>query len=130
MLFCKKCCALLLMKIKKKVIACSQKVPNAEFGASAIGHSAYGLLALEYAKKHKEHVSHVVIIGIPPHMRPDHIEMAHRNWDESVWPDRKAAFERNMKLMPDEKLNQLPRDEWFLQMNFRNVPKSWYDYNF
>lgn len=95
-----------------------------------IGHSAHGLLALEYAKKYKEHVSHVVIIGMPPHMRPDHITMAQRNWDESVWPERKAAFERNMKLMPDEELNQLPRDQWFLKMNFRNVPKSWYDYNF
>ena len=95
-----------------------------------IGHSAHGLLALEYAKKYKEHVSHVVIIGMPPHMKPDHIAMAQRNWDDSVWPERKAAFERNMKLMPDEKLNQLPRDQWFLQMNFRNVPKSWYDYNF
>jgi proline iminopeptidase len=90
-----------------------------------IGHSAHGLLALEYAKKYKEHVSHVVIIGMPPHMKPDHIAMAQRNWDDSVWPERKAAFERNMKLMPDEKLNQLPRE-----MNFRNVPKSWYDYNF
>lgn len=95
-----------------------------------IGHSAHGLLALEYAKKYKEYVSHVVIIGMPPHMRPDHIAMAQRNWDDSVWPERKSAFERNMKLMPDEKLNQLPRDAWFLQMNFRNVPKSWYDYNF
>jgi proline iminopeptidase len=91
-----------------------------------IGHSAHGLLALEYAKKYKEHVSHVVIIGMPPHMKPDHIAMAQRNWDDSVWPERKAA----LKLMPDEKLNQLPREEWFLQMNFRNVPKSWYDYNF
>jgi proline iminopeptidase len=95
-----------------------------------IGHSAHGLLALEYAKKYKEHVSHVVIIGMPPHMKPDHIAMAQRNWDDSVWPDRKAAFERNMKRMPDEKLNQLSRDQWFLQMNFRNIPKSWYDYNF
>lgn len=95
-----------------------------------IGHSAHGLLALEYAKKHKEHVSNVVIIGMPPHMKQDHIAMAQSYWDESVWPERKAAFERNMKLMPDEKLHQLPRDQWFLQMNFRNVPKSWYDYNF
>ena len=95
-----------------------------------IGHSAHGLLALEYAKKHQEHVSHVVIIGMPPHMKSDHVAMAQRNWDESVWPERKAAFERNMKLMPDEKLNSLPRDQWFLEMNFRNVPKSWYDYNF
>ena len=95
-----------------------------------IGHSAHGLLAFEYAKKYKEHVSHAVIIGMPPHMRPDNIEMAQKNWDDSVWPERKAAFDRNIKLMPDEKLNQLPRDQWFLQMNFRNTPKSWYDYNF
>lgn len=63
-------------------------------------------------------------------MKPDHIAMAQWNWDESVWPERKAVFEKNMKLMPDDKLNQLPRDQWFLQMNFRNVPKSWFDYNF
>lgn len=95
-----------------------------------VGHSAHGILALEYAKKYKDNVSHVVIIGMPPHMKPDLMEMAQRNWEESVWPERKIAFERNLKLMPDEKLSQLPRDEWFLQMNFRNVPKSWYDYNF
>lgn len=95
-----------------------------------IGHSAHGLLALEYAKKYPKHVSHVVIIGMPPHMRAENIALAQRNWDESVSPERKAAFDRNRKLMPDEKLNQLPRDEWFLQMNFRNIPKSWYDYNF
>jgi len=95
-----------------------------------IGHSAHGLLALEYAKKYKEYVSHVVIIGMPPHMKHEHIVMAERNWNDSVWPERKAAFERNMQLIPDEKLNQLPRDQWFIQMNIRNAPKSWYDYNF
>lgn len=95
-----------------------------------IGHSAHGLLALEYAKKYQEHVSHVVIIGMPPHMKENHMIMALNNWEESVCPERKAAFERNMQIMPDEKLNRLPREEWFLQMNFRNVPKGWYDYNF
>lgn len=95
-----------------------------------VGHSAHGLLALEYAKKYQKHVSHAVIIGMPPHMKAEYIAMAQHNWDEAVWPERKAAFERNIKLMPDEKLNQLPRDQWFLEMNFRNAPKSWYDYNF
>jgi len=95
-----------------------------------VGHSAHALLALEYAKKYQEHVSHVVLVGSPPHMKTENVAMAQRNWDESVWPERKAAFERNMVLMPDAKLNQLPRDQWFLHMNFRNAPKSWYDYNF
>ncbi len=95
-----------------------------------IGHSAHGLLALEYAKKYQKHVLGAVIIGMPPHMGPEHIAMAQNNWEESVCPERKAAFERNMMQMPDEKLNQLPKDQWFLQMNFRNVPKSFYNYNF
>lgn len=95
-----------------------------------MGHSAHGLLALEYAKLYKKHVSHAIIIAMPPHLKPANIAMAQRNWDESVWPERKAAFERNLKIMPDEKLNQLPRDQWFLQMNLRNGPKSWFDYNF
>lgn len=95
-----------------------------------IGHSAHSLLALEYAKRYKKYVSHVVMIGMPPGMGPDALAMAERNWEESVWPERKSAFERNMKLMPDDKLQSLPRNQWFLQMNFRNVPKSWYDYNF
>lgn len=30
-----------------------------------VGHSAHGLLAIEYAKKYKMHVSGVVIIGMP-----------------------------------------------------------------
>ena len=35
-----------------------------------------------------------------------------------------------LRCLPDELSELLPRDQWFLQMNFRNVPKSWYDYNF
>ena len=95
-----------------------------------VGHSANGRLALEYAKKHKERVSHVVIIGTPPHMGLDNLAMAGSNWDESVWPERKAAFERNMKIFPNEELSKLPRDQQFSKMNARNVPKNWYDYHF
>lgn len=95
-----------------------------------VGHSANGRLALEYAKKHKEHVSRVVMIGAPPHMGPDNLAMAGRNWDESVWPERKAAFERNLKIFSSEELSILPRDQQFFKMNFRNVPKNWYDYHF
>lgn len=95
-----------------------------------VGHSAHALLALEYAKKYGEQVSGVLLIGMPPHMREDLVALAERNWEESVCPKRKAAFDRNREGMPDEQLNRLPRDDWFLQMNFRNVPKSWYNYHF
>lgn len=95
-----------------------------------VGHSANGRLALEYAKKYKEHLSYVVLIGTPPNMGPDNLAMAARNWDESVWPERKAAFEQNMKIFSNEELGKLPRDQQFFQMNARNAPKNWYDYRF
>lgn len=95
-----------------------------------IGHSANGYLALEYAKKYKEYVSHVVMIGTPPHMGPDNLSMAERNWDESVWPERKAAFEQNMKIFSNEELSKLPQDQQFAKMNARNAPKNWYNYHF
>ncbi len=95
-----------------------------------IGHSANGRLALEYAKKYKEHVSHVVMIGTPPNMGLDNLAMAACNWDESVWPERKAAFEQNMKIFSNEELGKLPRDQQFSKMNARNAPKNWYDYCF
>jgi len=95
-----------------------------------IGHSANGRLALEYAKKHRESVSQVVMIGTPPHVGPDHIAMAQRNWDESVWPERKAVFQQNMQRFSDEELRKLSRDQQFFKMNLRNVPKNWYDFHF
>jgi proline iminopeptidase len=95
-----------------------------------VGHSVHGLLALEYAKKYKEHVSHCVMIGTPPDMRERGFAMAQENWEEFAPPERKEAYELNMAQMPDEELNKLPRDKWFVQMNIRNAPKSWYNYNF
>ncbi len=97
---------------------------------TVIGHSANGRLALEYAKRYKEYVSHIVLIGTPPHMKPDNIAMGGRNWEESVWPERKATFERNMQIFSDEELSKLSREQQFFKMNLRNAPKNWYDYHF
>jgi proline iminopeptidase len=95
-----------------------------------IGHSAHGLLALEYAKKYSRHVSHVVMIGISPNLGPEHAAMAQRNWDESVWPERKAALAERIRQFPDVELAELPVAERFVKWNVRRAPQSWFDYNF
>lgn len=95
-----------------------------------VGHSAHALLALEYAKKYPEHVSHVVMIGISPNLGPKYAAMAERNWEESVWPERKEALAKKIREFPEEKLAALPPAERFVKWNVRRAPQSWFDFNF
>lgn len=95
-----------------------------------IGHSAHALLALEYAKKYPKHVSHVVMIGISPNLGPEYSTMAERNWEESVWPERKAALAERILEFSDERLAQLPPAEKFVKWNVRRAPQSWFDFRF
>lgn len=95
-----------------------------------IGHSAHALLALEYAKKYPQHVTHVVMIGISPNLGPEYTTMAERNWKESVWPERKAALAKRICDFPEEELVKLPAAERFVKWNIRRAPQTWFDFNF
>ncbi|HAB99415.1 MAG TPA: alpha/beta hydrolase [Parachlamydiales bacterium] len=95
-----------------------------------MGHSAHSLLILEYAKKYPQPISHVVMIGISPNLGPEYAAMAERNWEESVWPERKAALAENVRKFPDEELAQLPLAEKFVNWNVRRAPQSWFDFHF
>lgn len=95
-----------------------------------IGHSGHGFMALEYAKKYPEHVSHVVMLGIIPNLSEKNNEAINQFWQEFASPERKAALEKNEKELPDEKLKHLPIDQQFIQQYIRSTPKIWYDYHF
>lgn len=96
-----------------------------------IGHSAHAIMALEYAKKYQAHVSHVVMIGMTPHLGVTNYQAIEQYWNDSVWPERKAAFEAARLKMPDEKLAQLSPSERFVTWYvIRQGPRTWYDYNF
>lgn len=95
-----------------------------------IGHSAHALLALEYAKKYPQYVSHIIMIGISPNLSPDMAASAERNWEESIWPERKTALENRMKQLPDAVLEQLPAPQRFVAWYVRRDPQAWYDYEF
>jgi proline iminopeptidase len=95
-----------------------------------IGHSAHALLALEYAKKYPQYISHVIMIGISPNLGPEYAAMAQRNWEESVWPERKEALSIRMHEFSDEKLASLPPAERFVKWNVRRAPQSWFDFHF
>lgn len=95
-----------------------------------MGHSAHALLALEYAKKYPQHVSHVVMIGISPNFSPQMAAAAERNWEESVWPERKQALAERIRQFSDDELAKLPPSQRFIAWNVRRCPQTWYDINF
>ncbi len=95
-----------------------------------VGHSAHALLAIEYAKKYPEYVSHVVMIATSPSFSFECAKMAERNWEESVWPERKAALEERLREFSDEELSKWPPDQAFVKWNVRRAPQSSFDFHF
>lgn len=114
------------------LLADIEKVRNALQIRSCIliGHSAHALLALEYAKKYPHAVSHLVMIGAAPNLSQTMHEAASRNWEESVWPERKEANAKRLQNLPDEELEKLPLPERFVAWYVRRDPQAWYDFNF
>ncbi|MCA1441564.1 alpha/beta hydrolase [Ensifer sp. IC4062] len=90
-----------------------------------LGHSGHGYMALEYAKRHPDRVSHVVMVATGPSHSPRHMAAADRLWAETVAPERKAIFEREMALLGSD-IAERP-DERFKSLLIRLGAKSWYD---
>jgi proline iminopeptidase len=95
-----------------------------------IGHSGHAFMALEYAKKYPDNVSHVVMIGIAPDFGTASDELMERYWHDSVSPERKAVLEENQRRLPDEKLAGLSPGEQFIKRYVRDGPRTWYDPRF
>lgn len=95
-----------------------------------VGHSGHAFMALEYAKKYRRNVSHVVMIGIGPDISARSIEAAERYWHDFASPERKAILEENLRRYPDEQLARLPPGERFGRDYVRRGPKIWYDPRF
>jgi proline iminopeptidase len=91
-----------------------------------IGHSGHGYMALEYAKRFPQHVSHVVMIGTGPSHSAAHQEASERYWQESVAPERKTQLARDFALLPAE-IEAAP-EKRFVTFCIRLGAKSWYDH--
>ena len=94
-----------------------------------MGHSIHSIMALEYAKKYPDNVSHVVMIG-SPRLDAEADRMMGPYWEELASPERKAAMELNRQRVPDEELKKLPLGRQFIRRYIRDSPLTWYDWNF
>ncbi len=93
-----------------------------------IGHSGHGYMALEYAKRYSQHVSHVVMIATGPSHSAAHDAATEQYWQESVCPERKAKLEGDLAGLPAE-IEAAP-DKRFVTFCVRMGARSWYDYGF
>lgn len=95
---------------------------------AVVGHSGHAYLALEYAKRYPEHVTHVVLIAQSPDSSAASFAAADRYLDESVCLERKAALAASLALL-DADLAADPQNA-FIHRMLRSGPRIWYDYNY
>jgi proline iminopeptidase len=93
-----------------------------------IGHSGHGYMALEYAKKYPQHVSHIVLIATGPSQSQSHAQLTEQHFHDAVCPDRKAKLEGDLRLLGAE-IAAAP-DRRFITFCIRLGARSWFDYNF
>jgi proline iminopeptidase len=93
-----------------------------------IGHSGHGYMALEYAKRYPQHVSHAVMIATGPSHSAAHNAVTEQYWQESVCPERKAKLEADLALLPAE-VEAAP-EKRFVTFCVRMGARSWYDHAF
>ncbi len=91
-----------------------------------IGHSGHGYLALEYAKKYPEHVSHVVMIATAPNLSSATHKAADQYFQEEASPERKAFLDENLSHLPQE-IAAYP-EKRFITILQRLGARSWYDF--
>jgi proline iminopeptidase len=97
---------------------------------AVIGHSGHAFMALEYGKKYRTSVSHVIMIGIAPDLGPENTQAMQQYWEDFASAERKAVWDERVAALPDEELAQLPPGEAFIKGYIRDAPKIWYDPDF
>jgi proline iminopeptidase len=90
-----------------------------------MGHSIHGTIALEYARKHPEHVSRLVMIGSPVLMTSDRYEASAAEAWKTASPERQRLQEENWRQLPDFKTHPelQPDVENYVAM----APKYWFN---
>lgn len=93
-----------------------------------LGHSAQGLIALEYARKYREHIKHVIMIATFPNYNKDIREKIGEFWESDASKERKQLFERNLKQISEEELNKAtPLQAFLLEYLAKSGPMGWYN---
>ncbi len=89
-----------------------------------MGHSGHALIALEYAKKYPEYVSHLVLIAQSPDGSSASFSAADKYFQESVCPERKSLLAKNLATL-DAEIAKSPQNA-FITRALKFGPMIWY----
>ena len=92
-----------------------------------LGHSSPGLLALEYAVRHPDRMSHGILIGMPPSYSREIAKLQEAFWEADASVDRKAVKKELDERLPNATLQSLSPKDAFAMRYVRNGPKYFYD---
>lgn len=93
-----------------------------------IGHSGHGYMALEYAKKYPQNVSHVVLIAMGPDQSKINHDAAGQYFNDSVNPEQKNVLKEDLNKLTQE--IKADPERRFITFCIRLRAKSWYDFKF
>jgi len=91
------------------------------------GHSIFGLIALEYARKYPEHTTHVIMNGTPPYMNAESEKISKEYWESHASEERKMILKQNWEKISEDRLSSLPPGEADILRYITNGPMYWYD---
>lgn len=95
-----------------------------------VGHSAHSILALAFAARFREHVSHVIIVGGLPALSPALSEQRAGYWEVMAAPERKQLLAENHARLTSEVMGRLTPSERLTATYAADGPLYFYDPTF
>jgi proline iminopeptidase len=95
--------------------------------ACLFGHSAPGLVAVEYALRHPDRVSQLILVSVEPYFTPAWLKAREAFWETEASAERKTALKQNQERFPDDLLPRLSPQDAFALRYVRNGPKYFYN---
>ena len=93
---------------------------------AVLGHSVHAQIALAYAAKYPEHVTHLVLVAGLPFAQREFSEETDRYWDEHASPERKELLSRNLEHL-EAQLAAAPSNRSFAVGYHARAPLQWAD---
>jgi proline iminopeptidase len=94
---------------------------------TVVGHSHHGNVALEYARRFPDHVSHVVMIGSPPASLAQTVKEAELYWTFFASDERKRLLTKRRGWLEESRsIAQSPKEAYISQY-VADAPLYWYD---
>jgi proline iminopeptidase len=96
-----------------------------------LGHSHHGNIAVEYARRQADRVSHLVLVGTPPADVPTTFSASEQYWQESASQERKAQLKRQRDALDSLPTSRLSEEDAFVAQYVADGPLHWYapDFN-